>query len=150
MKRVQFFKEPATSFHFALCLVISVHFVCRNKAQNEMNGTKEPASGVTLLPYQNLARFALPLYPPSFLSSAAPNRRRRQRLRSVLRCSRREGSGTDLKISLACGGTGFASLEFRPCRPPPSRDPLPNLPLPLMFDLQLAVSLSLFIFVPTI
>ena len=44
MKRVQFFKEPVTSFCFALRLVNSVHFVCQNKAQNKMNGTKEPAS----------------------------------------------------------------------------------------------------------
>ena len=44
MKRVQFFKEPVTSFCFALPLVNSVHFVCRNETQNEMNRTKEPAS----------------------------------------------------------------------------------------------------------
>ena len=28
----------------------SVHFVCRNEAQNEMNGTKEPASGLKFSP----------------------------------------------------------------------------------------------------
>ena len=46
MKRIQFFKEPVTLFCSALRLVNSGHFVCQNEAQNEMNGTKEPASGL--------------------------------------------------------------------------------------------------------
>ena len=43
-KWVQLFKEPVTSFRFGLCLLNSVHFILRNEAQNETNGTKEPAS----------------------------------------------------------------------------------------------------------
>ena len=50
MKQVQFFKESVTSFCFSLRLVNSVHFVCQNEAQNEMNGTKEPASGLKFSP----------------------------------------------------------------------------------------------------
>ena len=44
MKRVLFFKEPVATFCFALRVMNSVHFVCRNEVQNETNGTKEPAS----------------------------------------------------------------------------------------------------------